>query len=1308
MLQLLWKYIGVPILGYLRNALIKLDIYSPGDWPPPFKEKPSVEVALRGAKDEVNKEKLREQQRLKGGWVFRFVDLVYVALLSKLSHAIEYCALSLHTFIFVVSLFCVLFVTRMNADDYGVHFIADDTFHSVAYFVYFLSNFVMTLNIHVSTEFHDHSDSSCNADFVSFGFFVGFFFSRLVVLVLFLRVIFEDELWKEKKKKLMFAQIETSDKVGALAAEEHECECEKEEHSENCNRCRHYLKCLETCSEYLEENFPKRNVGSSGNQEDHEHEREYDYLDQDTLAELRDAKLHLEAILPVLVSSSDQAHPQAQEDEGDSWPDRVYQDTVKCLSNWTKFGTQPQGASFSRGRSSSGEATTGSDMSFSSYLLEELDSAIIANEDDKESFMLALDACDRALEIMPVLDLGKHENLHSSVGRALSGAHGDNGDDSWSSMRGIVLEEIGNKVRDMRSILQIDSLLESGSNSGASGTPDVTKANAAAWSRFNKLLNQALLGSLGDNRSLGEENGTPGTGSRRVREVPGTNATVRAFRLQLRITVHEMLHWMGLDESQAEAGAPGSAEGSAPEVSKVDDGKSKRDGEGEGESKGEDEEDAEDKRQTLRSDVAKLVERTPELYNFMRQWLVTTREKTLRFVGVVLSRYLAARRLRCEKRDSQDPFLSAAIIKTHLWRYQRCLFVHFYHLLDEILVSKIRYDSQLLIEEQHPHSSADREIPLRRLEAQEDETLLQIVREEVDVNMGWAQFGGSAIIMAVSIIVPLFALLTESVTAGQRILWPKSYKIYAYVVSTVIEIAYSCFKIFCVELQRSPANERERVEATAAGGFVKKTEGAVSSSTQVAAKTAGKVPPAGERSVVRWLKSMAVHDYYDVASEHFEERLREFILFALGEAIILLLLPFYYPTDGTGAMARKVYAVQISACCLLFMLAYLYFHVKTEDGFDDNQEEKEASLEPISQFLSRWLHLLLSLCIFFTASSLGLMYGQVMESISSSHNDDGETAASETGATHRLLGGGGSGSSSGPAPYVKFDHKPLVDGRAVLATSVGTFVLVITVLRSLYTHVLDSKKIFRLLEVCTTCNMIRLRPDEDYLRNHKDICSCEKSGEVPIPETRRLLRLQPGKKRKLGTKLAKLAFAVLHFGVGFANIEQANWNILLHFLLLAISAITGGKSPWIFNAFRYLVRKQPTEAEKFQAGKRQPPPSKNCHHCGIKRGINVCPVCHAKEAPQKLGLRNRRGITNTTLGRSASRFGNLNTRLTATPFAASAAGTINPLLSQKRVPPDTVSISFQDTYPSVEMRENSITGENSRGSARGLPDVGNL
>ena len=133
-----------------------------------------------------------EEEDEEVGWIFLFVDLVYVALLSKLSHVIEYCALSVHTFLFVITIFTVSFVTRLTIDDYACRFVTNDIVHRLAYFVYTMTNFIMTLNANAHHTDYP-SDKACKANFYTFGFSCGFLISRLVFMALLCAIIYEDQ-----------------------------------------------------------------------------------------------------------------------------------------------------------------------------------------------------------------------------------------------------------------------------------------------------------------------------------------------------------------------------------------------------------------------------------------------------------------------------------------------------------------------------------------------------------------------------------------------------------------------------------------------------------------------------------------------------------------------------------------------------------------------------------------------------------------------------------------------------------------------------------------------------------------------------------------------------------------------------------------------------------------------------------------------------------------------------------------------------------------------------------------------------------
>jgi hypothetical protein len=135
--------------------------------------------------------------------------------------------------------------------------------------------------------------------------------------------------------------------------------------------------------------------------------------------------------------------------------------------------------------------------------------------------------------------------------------------------------------------------------------------------------------------------------------------------------------------------------------------------------------------------------------------------------------------------------------------------------------------------------------------------------------------------------------------------------------------------------------------------------------------------------------------------------------------------------------------------------------------------------------------------------------------------------------------------------------------------------------------------------------------------------------------------MQPGKGAKLLTKVVKLAFALLHFSVGFWGIDKANYNLIIHCVLLTVSALTGGSSPWFMKMLVKAGLRSASDKAKADdlarriSSKGNVDQSKNCKACGIRRGIRVCQDCGAKEAPK--GLRARKHaehVSNNAHGKS--------------------------------------------------------------------------
>lgn len=127
--------------------------------------------------------------RTSESWMLLFSDLVYVAMLSKLSRFIEQCdptlkSSSFHIIIVCFAIFNILFVARLALDEYCNRFFENDLFHQFILFVYIFGVMVMVMNAQVdilppSSSSSSEEDGECvlNIDLCK-GFTYGFFLTR--------------------------------------------------------------------------------------------------------------------------------------------------------------------------------------------------------------------------------------------------------------------------------------------------------------------------------------------------------------------------------------------------------------------------------------------------------------------------------------------------------------------------------------------------------------------------------------------------------------------------------------------------------------------------------------------------------------------------------------------------------------------------------------------------------------------------------------------------------------------------------------------------------------------------------------------------------------------------------------------------------------------------------------------------------------------------------------------------------------------------------------------------------------------------
>ena len=130
------------------------------------------------------------EEDVEGKWMYLFVDLVVVALISKFSHVMERCAISFHSLSFVSIVLLIAFQTRLFFDEYCGRFYSNDLFHRLLYFSYTLCTFVLTINVNAKPEAQgSDSDAACMANIYGPGIPMAFCISRAILLVFYISLV---------------------------------------------------------------------------------------------------------------------------------------------------------------------------------------------------------------------------------------------------------------------------------------------------------------------------------------------------------------------------------------------------------------------------------------------------------------------------------------------------------------------------------------------------------------------------------------------------------------------------------------------------------------------------------------------------------------------------------------------------------------------------------------------------------------------------------------------------------------------------------------------------------------------------------------------------------------------------------------------------------------------------------------------------------------------------------------------------------------------------------------------------------------
>lgn len=126
-------------------------------------------------------------------WMQLFLDLLYVCMLSKLTHELIYCKPTPTLFICTFSILYIFYLSRFIIDEFCMRFAQDDIFHRLFYFVYTVGTLIMVLNSNMFRPTGDHEGSpdlfseSCNVDSAYFsGFSYGFYITRGSIFALYI------------------------------------------------------------------------------------------------------------------------------------------------------------------------------------------------------------------------------------------------------------------------------------------------------------------------------------------------------------------------------------------------------------------------------------------------------------------------------------------------------------------------------------------------------------------------------------------------------------------------------------------------------------------------------------------------------------------------------------------------------------------------------------------------------------------------------------------------------------------------------------------------------------------------------------------------------------------------------------------------------------------------------------------------------------------------------------------------------------------------------------------------------------------
>lgn len=151
-------------------------------------------------------------------WNNFFIDLLYVALATRLSSILQGCVADSRVIIIIYSIASIFFHLRMNLDEYSIKFYTDDIFHRSIYFLYIVGVVIMGMTSSGLLDFvHGHGYSSereeCDLNYSYFQkYLVGYLIARISSAILYIVASHQDKsgrFYKQYITRMIILTIST-------------------------------------------------------------------------------------------------------------------------------------------------------------------------------------------------------------------------------------------------------------------------------------------------------------------------------------------------------------------------------------------------------------------------------------------------------------------------------------------------------------------------------------------------------------------------------------------------------------------------------------------------------------------------------------------------------------------------------------------------------------------------------------------------------------------------------------------------------------------------------------------------------------------------------------------------------------------------------------------------------------------------------------------------------------------------------------------------------------------------------------------